>query len=441
MKQGFTNQWAVDPSDSLENSELGSSISAIASDTELAPEVRASRLRLLDKAPQSPVDSKNIDDADTLKQNLSDSFEQFIKSSADLTDAYGNITIQLDTLREELNRTKQERLEELERKEILSSRLENLLNVLPSGVIVLDGNGCIQTLNPYGREIFDRIELGERWIDVINREFSPRADDGHEISLKNGKRVSVETRGLENEPGQILSISDVTENRQLQEKLSRHRRLSEMGKMLASLAHQIRTPLSAAILYASHLDNEKIELQTRARYLQKLKGRLSCISQQIKDILVFVRGGVELNEAISCEALFSYLRAECEVILKASHSSMEIDGADDKQIIFVNRTALLGALSNLVENSIHAVISHALIKVKVKEKYDRLIITISDNGPGIAEEIQDKVLDPFFTTKSTGTGLGLPVVQATITAHGGGISIDQNAQQGASFIIDLPLAR
>ena len=417
------------------------------------------------KKIQKKADKKTIlsEQPKPLKENLSQSFELFIKTSNELADAYNSIQDQLAAMQIELHQTQQQRLDELERKEVLSARLENLLNVLPCGVIVLDGGGLIQTINPYGREIFNRIELGERWIDVINREFSPQADDGHEISLINGKRVSIETRSLVQEPGQIISISDLTENRQLQKELARHQRLSEMGKMLASLAHQIRTPLSAAILYGSQLENPSLEDATRSKIVSKMQGRLGCINQQIKDLLVFVRGGVELDEMISLEVLLHSLKKECEILLAASHSVLELRGVLDNGWLLVNRQALVGALCNLIENSIHAVISHGHIVIEVSIEYracgdrakgnqgagdqakgdqasrDQIIFHVTDNGPGISDQNKVKIMEPFFTTKSTGTGLGLSVVQATVRAHGGEFSLDRQIKEGAGFIIQLPL--
>ncbi|PCJ21918.1 MAG: PAS domain-containing sensor histidine kinase [Gammaproteobacteria bacterium] len=391
----------------------------------------------------SPNNKSLANKSPALKEDLSHSFELFIKTSNELAQAYHSIQGQLEDMQIELRQTQQQRLEELERKEVLSARLENLLNVLPCGVIVLDGAGLIQTINPYGREIFQEIELGERWIDVINREFSPQADDGHEISLKNGKRVSIETRSLNQEPGQIISLSDLTENRRLQRDLARHQRLSEMGKMLASLAHQIRTPLSAAILYGSQLENKSLDTVSRGKTVAKLQNRLGCINQQIKDLLIFVRGGVELDEMISLEVLLHSLQRESEVLLNGSHSTLELQGDFDDCWLLVNRSALVGALCNLIENSVHAVISHGHIVIKrvIDPQADQalLLLHVSDNGPGISDHDKSKIMEPFFTTKSTGTGLGLSVVRAIVRAHGGVFSLNPQVRTGAGFIIQLPL--
>ena len=95
--------------------------------------------------------------------------------------------------------------------------------------------------------------LGKKWNQIVEAFFSPKDDDGHEVSMKSGRRVSISTRSLDQEVGQIILITDQTETRRLQDELSRGQRLSALGKTVSALAHQIRTPLSAATLYASHL--------------------------------------------------------------------------------------------------------------------------------------------------------------------------------------------
>src|SRR5690606_13169564 len=124
------------------------------------------------------------------------------------------------------------------------------LDILPGGVVVLDGRGRVIEANPLALELLGEPLLGVFWREVIQRSFAPRADDGHEISLQDGRRLSLATRSLAGEPGQLILLTDLTETRRLQDELARHARLSALGRMVASLAHQIRTPLSTALLYA-----------------------------------------------------------------------------------------------------------------------------------------------------------------------------------------------
>jgi two-component system sensor histidine kinase FlrB len=92
-----------------------------------------------------------------------------------------------------------------------------------------------------------------------------------------------------------LLLTDLTETRALQQRLSRHQRLSEMGRMMSSLAHQIRTPLSAAMLYAGHLCDSDLSQEQTRRFSYKLLDRLQHLEQQVKDMLIFVRGDVKLT--------------------------------------------------------------------------------------------------------------------------------------------------
>ena len=95
-------------------------------------------------------------------------------------------------------------------------RLEKILQLLPSGVVILDSRGRICDCNQAAEELLDGKLKGSSWRDVIAANFHPRLDDGHEISLKNGKRISLATRSLGDEPGQLIVLNDLTETRELQ---------------------------------------------------------------------------------------------------------------------------------------------------------------------------------------------------------------------------------
>ena len=125
------------------------------------------------------------------------------------------------------------RLKELTEKERLANRLELLLKVLPGGVVVLDGQGLIQEHNPTALDMLGEPLLEQSWSEVIQRAFMPRPDDGHDISLVDGRRVNISTCPLGEEPGQILLITDVSEMRQLQDRLSQQQRLAAMGETAA----------------------------------------------------------------------------------------------------------------------------------------------------------------------------------------------------------------
>lgn len=176
-----------------------------------------------------------------------------------------------------------------------AKRLENLLNILPAGVVVINGKGIVIQSNPQAKVLLGEPLDGQLWRKVIARAFKPRADDGHEVSLTNGKRVKLSISPLDGEPGQLILLTDLTETRQLQSRISHMQRLSSLGNMVASLAHQIRTPLSAAMLYAANLVQPKIDDHTRLKFSQRVNDRLAELESQVNDMLLFVLNKLSLD--------------------------------------------------------------------------------------------------------------------------------------------------
>lgn len=188
-------------------------------------------------------------------QTLEIAFKAFNDLSGELNQRWQALDDQVRHLTVELEAANAQRLKELADKERIARRLQKLLQLLPGGVVVLNEKGKVAECNAAAEELLGSPLENQSWLSIIRERFAPRKDDGHEISLVNGKRVSLLSRSLDEEPGQIILITDQTQTRRLQQSLSRHQRLMEMGKMVSSLAHQIRTPLSAAMLYAGHLRN------------------------------------------------------------------------------------------------------------------------------------------------------------------------------------------
>ena len=382
--------------------------------------------------------------ADTVAKNqdLKAAFDMFNQMSQQLADSYYLLENRVTELNQELSSVTHQRLQELAEKEKLAHRLESLLNFLPGGVVVLDSSGYVSECNPAAIELLGEPLEGELWRDVIQRSFAPRQDDGHEVSLRDGRRISFQTRNL-GEDGQIILLTDQTETRRLQSELSRHERLSALGKMMSALAHQIRTPLSAAMLYAGHLCDGKLDAEKQQQFSEKVLSRLHNIERQIQDMLFYVKGELPLNDMISVNELEQSLSESMEAVLMSSHSTCEWDNQAGEYYIQCNRDALIGALLNLVNNAIQAVERDAQLcvafKLKKSEKNAQLIIQISDKGPGMSPDILAKAGDLFVTTKSQGTGLGLSVVQAVVRAHSGEFLLESQAGQGTCANLLLPL--
>src|SRR5471032_2600742 len=371
------------------------------------------------------------------RQGLEQAFSQFNQMSSQLTDSYSLLEARVSELKGELAVVSAQRMQELAEKERLANRLQNLLDLLPGGVIVIDEMGRVREANPAARDLLGEPLEGELWRHVITRCFAPREDDGHEVSLKDGRRVSIATRSLDAEPGQLVLLNDLTETRHLQDQLARHERLSSLGRMVASLAHQIRTPLSAALIYASHLTDEQLPAATHQRFAGRLKERLHELEHQVRDMLVFARGELPLTDRITPSELLQSLQAAAAMHIQDVNVRWQCDSHLGE--LLCNRDTLVGALLNLIENATQASGPGARLKVHLYSRGDTLRLSISDSGSGIDPVVLQRLGEPFFTTKTNGTGLGLTVVKAVARAHQGELQLHSRLGRGTCALITLPL--
>lgn len=326
-----------------------------------------------------------------------------------------------------------------EEKGRLLRRLTNLLHGLPGAVVMLDGDGRVQQCNPAAKDLLGEPLSRELWRDVVRRAFSPRWDDGHDMSLVSGRIVNISTQPMIDEPGQILLIKDVTETRQLQEQLNRAKRLSAKGEMAAALAHQIRTPLASAILYLSNLSNKQLDDTARQKFTAKSLARLNYLEKLIEDMLLFARGGNFETREISLLQLINDLKQQIKPQLDQNQFRFIVDpGITDSQIR-VNPEAMISVMHNLVDNAIEACGKGGVLFLSTQTDGQMVRISLTDNGSGIPAAIQETLFEPFVTTRATGTGLGLSVVQSVIRSHGGVITVEDVEPHGTRFEIILPV--
>ncbi|ARS49519.1 histidine kinase [Ectopseudomonas mendocina] len=371
------------------------------------------------------------------RAGLEQAFALFNQMSNQLSESYSLLEARVTELKGQLALVSAQRMQELAEKERLAHRLQSLLDLLPGGVIVIDGQGVVREANPVARALLGQPLVGMLWRQVIARNFAPREDDGHEISMRDGRRLSIATRSLHGEPGQLVLLTDLTETRRLQDQLSRHERLSALGRMVASLAHQIRTPLSAALLYASHLNEQVLPAEQQQRFAGRLKERLHELENQVRDMLIFARGELPLPDRLSPAALFDALRAAAEVHVGGMAVRWQCDVREGE--LLCNRDTLVGTVLNLIDNAIQAGGREARLKVHLYRRDNQVRLCVSDNGPGMSRETLARLGEPFFTTKTTGTGLGLAVVKAVARAHQGQLLLQSRAGRGTCAIVSLPL--
>lgn len=319
--------------------------------------------------------------------------------------------------------------------------LDAVLGAMPNGVVMLDNRGVICNANPAAESLLGQSLVNQLWRDVIASAFAPRDDDGHEVSLASGKRVRLDISAMSPHPGQLIVITDMSETRALQARISHMQRLSSMGRMVASLAHQIRTPLSAAMLYAQNLCRDTLPLPQREKFSRKLSDRLMDLEQQVNDMLLFAKSGEQLPvDRLQLQQLVDTVREQVEAISARSEIQFDVIAVEQDASFVGNLSALSSALQNLIMNAFEACQAGQRVVLHTHVENDHIHVAVSDNGPGIAEPDLEQIFTPFFTRKSQGTGLGLAVVKTVAKAHQGDVRVHSEVGRGTTFSMILPIA-
>lgn len=376
--------------------------------------------------------------------SLERAFKTFIEASQHLELAYEELQQKVQGLTDELAVANGELRRQYAEKALLSQRLQILLETLPAGVVELAADGTVAALNPTGLEMLGEAVKGCSWQQVRQKVFVATFNPEEWLLSGDGQQrvVNLAEQPLPDGSGHIVLVHDVTAAHRLQQQLEHHKRLSAMGEMSAVLAHQLRTPLSAALLYVANLQRQGIKTDDVSRFAEKALGRLRHLERLVQDMLRFVRGqGSGQLEWVVIDELLADAKASVESeLLKADVRLQMVAGDALNCQVSADRQALQSALVALLENAIQASEKGGLIEVSLMYREQELQIRVRDHGAGIDSQLLPRLFEPFFTTRSHGTGLGLAIVRNVIEAIGGRV-VAQNADGGgAEFILVLPVS-
>lgn len=377
-------------------------------------------------------------DPDTKTAELQRAFAMFNQVSAELTQAYEALQVRATSLTEELAVANGELRRQYQEKEALSERLSSLLDALPAGVVLLDASAIVVAVNPAAMAIFGEDMVGRHWGDVVRASLEPTMAVGE--WLHGEGRLSIGESALPSAGGKILLIHDVTAAHRMKTELERSQRLAAMGEMAASLAHQLRTPLAAALLYTANLGAAGVSDEMRAKFSDKASGQLRRLERLIQDVLLFARGESIGPDVIAVSDLLAEAAQTVEPLMREHGLAFGSEDTCDGAIIVGSRKALFGALVNLLENAMQATPAGGKICLSGNRRGELVVIGVRDSGPGVSREMQARIFEPFFTTKGQGTGLGLAIALGVARAHGGTIEIFSEPDNGAEFVISLPVA-
>jgi len=219
-----------------------------------------------------------------------------------------------------------------------------------------------------------------------------------------------------------------------------------LSRLLGRLAHEIRNPLSSLDIHLQLLEEDLTQIAPQAK--DKLTGRLEIIHGELHRLETLVRQFLRLAGPSALDLapvdVARIIGHVCSV-LQPEAAAREIEIVthlpSDLPLVMADADQLIQATLNLVINALQAVERRGRVEVAVSPKAESLVIEVRDTGPGVPPAALNAIFEPYYTTRTEGSGLGLWIAQQIITAHGGAIQAANRPERGAVFTLHLPLCQ
>lgn len=231
----------------------------------------------------------------------------------------------------------------------------------------------------------------------------------------------------------------IRELEQMQNRLIRSKKLSELGELASKMAHEIRTPLVSIGGFANLLLKQQGQENASREYLQIIVDEVRRLEQILSNVLSFVSPGIPQLCAFDLHALLSQALFILHPALEEAKIQVETDLTSDPPRVLIDPNQMKQVFLILLQNARDSMPEGGTLILKTIRNEDFLQIQVSDTGVGIARDKLDKVFDAFFTTKSKGSGLGLNIASQIVAHHKGSIYVESELGCGATFFINLPL--
>ncbi len=368
------------------------------------------------------------------RAEIDDAMRALSSISGELLTSYTRLAEKADRVENELQR----RLGEL----------EAILDSLPTGVLVRDADGRIVRANGAAVSIVGRPEDALRALDFdaflagLRREH-----DLVRVERPDGSRALVAFRSAPvhtpagERTGTVEILDDRSEHVELTEHVHRMDKMAALGTMAAGIAHEIRNPINAIRGFAELLQREggaTLDASRVARFSGFIAAGASEVEEIIASMMTFADPRPLQPETIDvAELCADAVRSATEHV---QEGRWEVSIVSASGSIGGDRVKLRQALRNLVANAMDAQTSGGAVQVLAQQEDDEFVFAVHDGGPGVPEELRSRLIDPFFTTRAEGTGLGLTLVHTIAQLHGGRLAVSERPSRlgGAVFELRLP---
>ncbi len=367
------------------------------------------------------VEPPRVSESSSAAVDLAGAFDLFVQASQTLEKQHAVLSQKVDALSADLVKANQ--------------RLHTLLDALPAAVILVE-QGAVTHVNPAARQLLPQLQISSAW--HLPETWLPGEGPNEYQFEEQGTRRTVQMQQIVNPHGSVIQIQDITDNLRTLEESERVDRLAAMGKMSAAIAHQLRTPLSTALLYASHLTSPELPVQDQQDFAKRLQGQLLSLNKLSSNMLQFIRTRPLKTGQWPVDDLVKEAAQSLEALRQDRQMTIRLELNAPGHLVSVEKSSLVSALVGIVENALQVCSAGQAIHIRTQADAAHVRIVIEDEGPGIAPDMIDSLFDPFATSRISGTGLGLAIARNTIRSHRGDIAAHNRPEGGACFTVSLP---
>ena len=348
-----------------------------------------------------------------------------------------------------------------------------ILASMRGGVLAVDTAGRVQTVNQAAGELLGEVapgntlhDLPEQVAYVLERTLTTRRDlDDYETQLQRPDGVSTPVAmsaacltSAEGSPkGAMVMIYDLSTVKRLEENVQRADRLSSIGTLAAGMAHEIKNPLVSVKTFTQLLPTRYIDPEFRATFIEVVLSAVDRIDSIVSRLLDFARPRpADFTLRNICKIIQDVVMLAENQAIKAG-VTLETEFTEPEFMVNCDEQQLHQVFLNLILNAIESMgqthggrlrVSAIPGRLQVQQGWhgrmrdvESVVVTVQDTGPGIPEDQIQVIFNPFFTTKESGSGLGLSVVHGIVAEHQGTINVDSVYGQGATFTVTFPVVR
>ena len=348
-----------------------------------------------------------------------------------------------------------------------------ILASMRSGVLAVDTNGTVQTINQAALDLLGAIQPGhflrdlpEQIAQVLERtlatshdledyETQVRRPDGVETPVALSSACLTSADGTLK--GAMVMIYDLSQVKRLEQNVQRADRLSSIGTLAAGMAHEIKNPLVSVKTFTQLLPKRYMDSEFRTTFTEVVLSAVERIDSIVSRLLDFARPRqASFAPRNICKILRDVLMLTENQAVKAG-ITMEMDFAEPEFLVNCDEQQLHQVFLNLILNAFEAMsqtnggvlrVSAVSGRMRLQQGWhgpaqdvESVVVSVQDTGPGIPEGQVEFIFNPFYTTKENGSGLGLSVVHGIVSEHGGTVGVESTTGQGATFTVAFPMVR